>query len=191
MQRPDEQKRQLILASARDLFARHAFHEVRLEDIASAAKVGKGTLYVYFDSKEALFLAMIVEAFDRLLDELRAIAAEKDVAAETTIDRIVRRLSAWTLRNPKMFELMRSNVDPAGSQALRRRRKALGELIHSVLREGKDRGEIDDPNPALTAQFIPAMARSGVVWSTRTITADELADHIMLMLRPRFRKGRR
>jgi len=58
MQRPDEKKRQLIANTAAKLFATRPFHKVKLDDVASAAGVGKGTLYIYFKSKEEpLFLA--------------------------------------------------------------------------------------------------------------------------------------
>ena len=45
MQRPHEEKRQPILATAAMMFARHPFHKVRLDDIAAETHVGKGTLY--------------------------------------------------------------------------------------------------------------------------------------------------
>lgn len=41
-----------ILDVAADLFANKPFHEVKLEDIAARARVGKGTLYLYWSSKE-------------------------------------------------------------------------------------------------------------------------------------------
>ena len=57
MQRPDEQKRQLIIDTAARFFATQPFHKVRLDDVAAAAQVGKGTLYIYFKSKEDLYVS--------------------------------------------------------------------------------------------------------------------------------------
>src|SRR4051812_30830480 len=71
MQRPDEKKRALITATAARLFATRPFHKVRLEDIAAEAKVGKGTVYIYFDDKEDLYFSIIYEGFARLVDGLR------------------------------------------------------------------------------------------------------------------------
>jgi AcrR family transcriptional regulator len=51
MQRLKEAKREAILETAAKLFAQRPFHEVRLEDVASAAHIGKGTVYIYFKSK--------------------------------------------------------------------------------------------------------------------------------------------
>src|SRR3954451_9617083 len=71
MQRPDEKKRALITATAAKLFASRPFHKVRLDDIAAEAKIGKGTLYIYFDSKEDLYFSLIYQGFAGLVDRLR------------------------------------------------------------------------------------------------------------------------
>src|SRR4051812_13319197 len=57
MQRPDEKKRAQIVATAARLFATRPYHKVRLEDIATDARIGKGTLYIYFDNKEDLYFS--------------------------------------------------------------------------------------------------------------------------------------
>ena len=53
-------KEQRILDTAADLFARQPFHKVLLSDVARVASVGKGTLYLYFKSKEDLYFAVPV-----------------------------------------------------------------------------------------------------------------------------------
>src|SRR5215207_5135970 len=70
MQRPDEKKRKQIVAAAVKLFAARPFHEVRLEDVAAAARVGKGTVYIYFDSKEELYASLVRESFAAVVDRL-------------------------------------------------------------------------------------------------------------------------
>jgi AcrR family transcriptional regulator len=52
--RPDE-----ILEAAFRVFGEHGFARAKLEDVAQAAGVSKGTLYLYFDSKETLFREMV------------------------------------------------------------------------------------------------------------------------------------
>lgn len=59
--RADNLKRRQILDGARDCFLASGFDAASMGQIARAAKVSKGTLYVYFDSKEALFKALIIE----------------------------------------------------------------------------------------------------------------------------------
>src|SRR5436190_14411460 len=70
--KPDPAKRAHILRAATSVFSTREFHAVPVEDVAIAAGVGKGTLYLYFPTKEQLFYATILEALDVLIVELRA-----------------------------------------------------------------------------------------------------------------------
>jgi AcrR family transcriptional regulator len=65
----DPSRGQLILDSAAQLFAKHHYHEVRMDDIAAQAGVAKGTLYRYFADKEDLYLALTVDGMQRLFVE--------------------------------------------------------------------------------------------------------------------------
>lgn len=64
-----------LTAAALELFVEKGFAVTRLEDVAALAGVSKGTLYLYFDSKEALFKAVIQEGIVPVLAEGEAIAA--------------------------------------------------------------------------------------------------------------------
>lgn len=57
--RKKEAKRAAIIAAAQAEFIAHGFAEARLARVAARAGVAKGTLYLYFDSKEALFDAVL------------------------------------------------------------------------------------------------------------------------------------
>src|SRR2546425_849110 len=59
--------RQRILDAAARLFAARRFHEVRMDDVASEAGVGKGALYRYFRDKEDLYAALVTTATKQLL----------------------------------------------------------------------------------------------------------------------------
>ena len=53
--------RDAILSAAEVVFARRDYHEVQMDDVVEASGVGKGTLYRYFPSKQALYFAVIFE----------------------------------------------------------------------------------------------------------------------------------
>ena len=55
----DSAKRRQIVEGARAIFLAHGFDAASMNDIARAAGVSKGTLYVYFENKEQLFEAMV------------------------------------------------------------------------------------------------------------------------------------
>ncbi|MCB4359797.1 TetR/AcrR family transcriptional regulator [Quatrionicoccus australiensis] len=64
-----------LTAAALELFVEKGFAATRLEDVAARAGVSKGTLYLYFDSKEALFKAVIQEGIIPVMLENEEIAA--------------------------------------------------------------------------------------------------------------------
>jgi AcrR family transcriptional regulator len=57
----DSAKRRQIVEGARAIFLAHGFDGASMNDIARAAGVSKGTLYVYFDNKEQLFEAIVAQ----------------------------------------------------------------------------------------------------------------------------------
>ena len=81
----DPEKRDRILASARETFLEEGYEGARMTRIASGAGVAVGTLYLYFDSKEALARALTDDLFDRVfaaIDEtLPRISGPEDVAS--------------------------------------------------------------------------------------------------------------
>ena len=62
----DDNKREKILLAAQELFSEKGFHETTVEEIARQANVAKGTVYIYFDSKEQLFKEVIKSGFKEL-----------------------------------------------------------------------------------------------------------------------------
>src|SRR5918993_3375802 len=61
-----ENRRACILQAARCVFARQGYADTVVEDIAGQAGIGKGTLYLYFRSKEDIFLAALSQDARRL-----------------------------------------------------------------------------------------------------------------------------
>ncbi|MAC26528.1 MAG: hypothetical protein CMN31_11900 [Sandaracinus sp.] len=63
-----ESRRKAILQAARRAFAEKGYHHTHVADIIAGAGIARGTFYLYFESKNAIFL----ELLDQLLDELQA-----------------------------------------------------------------------------------------------------------------------
>ncbi|HHZ02882.1 MAG TPA: TetR/AcrR family transcriptional regulator [Tissierellia bacterium] len=72
------QKRKDILKSARTLFKDKGFHNTKMEDIAIAAGVGKGTLYEYFENKQDIFDEACIEYVDLIIENIRNISNMKN-----------------------------------------------------------------------------------------------------------------
>ncbi|MGC8781632.1 MAG: TetR/AcrR family transcriptional regulator [Anaerolineae bacterium] len=65
-------RRQAILAAARAVFAQGGFHRATVEAIAQRAEVGKGTVYLYFENKEAILAELVLQALAELTARLQA-----------------------------------------------------------------------------------------------------------------------
>lgn len=63
-----EFRRAEILAAAQKVFASKGYDATRMEEIAKAARLAKGTLYRYFRSKDAVYTATVEEALDKLAE---------------------------------------------------------------------------------------------------------------------------
>lgn len=79
-----EARRSLILAAAKEVFARAGYHDTTIGHVAKAAGISYGSVYWYFDSKEALFVALM----DHQEASLRAhiAATVDDLDPETAAD---------------------------------------------------------------------------------------------------------
>jgi len=73
---PESAKRRQILEGARQVFLARGFDGASMGEIAKAAGVSKGTLYVYFDSKESLFSALTLEEKQGLAEVLFKLDAD-------------------------------------------------------------------------------------------------------------------
>lgn len=83
--RPDE-----ILDAATTLFGEQGFARTRLEDVAKRAGVSKGTLYLYFDSKESLFKAMVRRKVVSVVEAAERRYAEHTGSAREALTDLVR-----------------------------------------------------------------------------------------------------
>ena len=72
----DPEKRNQIMAGARQVFLEHGFDAASMGDIARAAGVSKGTLYVYFQNKEDLFAALVTSECSETAERLFVLDAD-------------------------------------------------------------------------------------------------------------------
>lgn len=74
-------KRARILDAAVRVFAQNGFHATRVSDVAKAAGVADGTIYLYFDSKEAVLVSLFEDRVEKLLAFMRSELPKKPTAA--------------------------------------------------------------------------------------------------------------
>src|SRR5438552_6956077 len=79
-----------IVTAALEVFVERGFAAARLEEVARRAGVTKGTLYLYFKSKEALFKAVVRETIVPVIAQGEALAQSFPGTARELVERLVR-----------------------------------------------------------------------------------------------------
>jgi len=112
-------RREEILAAARRVFAKRGFGGTTIADIADEAGIALGTIYLYFPSKQEVFVALN-EEFNQLI-----IAAMTDVPAPVSLEETTRRRVDNVFRtceaNRDLVRLVVLNSDPDSAAAKRMR----------------------------------------------------------------------
>ena len=98
-------RREQILAKATQHFAAHGYHATDMQRLADELQLGKGTVYRYFASKEALFLAAVDRVMMLLLDHTEAArTSSNDTLA--AIERVISAYLAFFDARPEFVELL-------------------------------------------------------------------------------------
>ncbi len=179
MQKLDPNKRSEILKAAERLFAAKPFHEVKLDEVAAKAHIGKGTIYIYFKSKEDLYVSLIRDGMSSLIVRLQEQLGRKRRTSEEELRLIVAGLVQFAAARPNMYHLLRTVLPKPCEGQMSLLRRQLVALIRDVIRRGIARREMQDPQPELTGQFILASVRGGMLFGPEKLTADELIEHTM------------
>jgi AcrR family transcriptional regulator len=128
---PDERRRAelRLLAAAREHFTRYGYRSASVERIARAARLGKGTVYLFARSKSALFRRVAEEAEEELRAELRR-AVDRHFASPRERVEVFLRTQVRALEEHPLLRLL---LNPAEADALLRDlpEGALEELARS------------------------------------------------------------
>jgi AcrR family transcriptional regulator len=158
-----------IVQAALEVFAERGFAAAKLDEIAAKAGISKGALYLYFETKEDIFRAVVREAVapnldvvEAVLDQtttpfpdlLRMVFVRISLMIETTRLGAVAKLVIGESRN--FPELARVWHDEVVSRAL--------AALSGALDRAQGRGEIRPGNPRLQAFSIMGPILMGVLW---------------------------
>ena len=89
-----EARRATILTSALEVFAEHGYHQTSVTDLVKAAGVARGTFYLYFESKDAIFIELLEGLVQRVRSGIVGVRPEAsapplEVQLQQTIARLL------------------------------------------------------------------------------------------------------
>ena len=169
-----------MLEAASHLFSTQRFHEVRMEDIAAEAEVGKGTLYRYFNDKEELYLALVARASRQMVQRLTEAVAGV-MGARARLANFVSAVVEFFDEQPHLGDLIQRAelLRTAGSEfPWQEARDESLRLLLEIFHSGKDQGEFVIREPELAARLFQGALRSVVIFGVHPRPAD-LAERIV------------
>jgi len=158
-----EPTREAILDAAEKLFGRFGYRKTTVQEIAEEARIGKGTVYLHFESKESVALSTIDRLIQRVVDRLEEITAGEEPADERIramlIERVMIRFDGVQDYSSRLDELL-SQI--RNDLLLRRRYYFQTEavILSRVLKQGRASGEIETESPIATARAMIAATNS-------------------------------
>jgi TetR/AcrR family transcriptional regulator len=138
-----QERRQLILAAAKELFAQLPYHEINLTQVAEKAGVVKGTLYLYFKTREDLFLELMGQELEAWFDEINTLLTTRpDGEAPLTGNDFAKILSGSFRRHAEAIRLiaisqsiLEQNIDYATALYFKKRLLERIEQTGSLMEE--------------------------------------------------------
>ena len=141
---------QQIIKVAAQEFARVGFESVRMETIADKAGIGKGTIYLYFASKQKLFSEMLKEIATEQLAELRKALAEvsTDSGLKAVLGALIGTFNRLGIEQPDNFRIFISSlygVNRQFKEEAAHYRHAFLLLIENLLADFKTLNQLKGP----------------------------------------------
>lgn len=143
-----DNRRKIILSSARSLFFKKGFNKVTVDEIAKSSELGKGSIYLYFNSKEEIYAQILLNDIDNF-NRLISILFDKERSASELLTEFSRIYIDFFLNEGELFRiLMTYMLQPAkmnlteklNSQILNANARSI-DAIGKILQVGVDSKE--------------------------------------------------
>jgi AcrR family transcriptional regulator len=176
--RRKEARPQELLEAALDVFAEKGFNAARVEEIAERAGVSKGTVYLYFDTKEAVFRSLVRENLRARITPLRESVLHFEGPSRELIALVLSTI-ANVIVNSKLAALPKIIIAESGNfpqlaEFYRREVIDVGlGVLRSIVERGIARGEFRAIDPDHAARLCIAPMLLAMVWKVSFAQFDQ------------------
>ena len=126
-----EIKRQKILDSAIKILNQKEYYKCPIDEIAKNAGVAKGTVYLYFRSKEELYFSIFYQMVDRV-KEIAEDVRKNNLSASRQLYLVLERTSNFIDAHRNIFLAIRQQMEPCEKKSHQEFFKKIGELIKAI-----------------------------------------------------------
>ncbi len=174
------ERRQQILGAARGVFAKTGYHQATIDDIVEQAGVARGTFYLYFDDKRAVFSELIDRFSAKITMAIQRIVTDdpsRSVAVQAREN--IRAILGVCLAERTMTKILFTDalgIDPAFDRKLLAFYDEVVQLLTESLRDGQKLGIVKDGEPRVLS-YLTLGALKELLYQAVTLgLAEESAD---------------
>ena len=162
-----EERKHQILNAAEEVFSQKGLDDTRMDDIADQTGLSKGTLYLYFKSKDDLIIAIFDRMFQRELNQFDSLL-RTDLGAEELLARfteaMIREVKLMLRLVPLAYEFMAMAFRSKFIQeAFKRYLNRFAEVLVPMIQRGIDAGEFRPVDPLETALTLGAIVEGTIL----------------------------
>ncbi|NKN35479.1 TetR/AcrR family transcriptional regulator [Agrobacterium sp. a22-2] len=169
--RDPQERRAEILAAALNLFSERGFAATRIEDVAARAGIAKGTVYLHFPDKEALFTSLASGMASPILARMEVLAANDAMSSRAMVAGLYELVQTEILgterRHMLRLLLAEGQLFPVVTEFYHRNVMTVGlRILRAVLERAAKRGELRSAKVAAVPQVVFAPVLLSIIWST-------------------------
>lgn len=118
-----------IIHSAIELFAEKGFHETKVDEIASKSKVAKGTIYLYFKSKEEILEKSIQYITNKAIENYKV---DENVSFTENLKNIIHRNIEFVKNNISFYKVMFNNTYNIGRETIKNTKCNISSIVSEI-----------------------------------------------------------
>src|SRR5271154_149480 len=183
------ERRQQILNVARDVFAKRGYHAAKIDDIVAAAGVARGTFYLYFEDKRAIFEEIVDRTIARLgLSIVRVDPKDGTHSVGDQVRENIRRIVRILLEDRATTKILLSDalgVDATFDQKLLSFYDEMSSLLEQSLRDGQELSVVAGGDVRLMAWLTMGALKEAmfqIVQRGATFEEDSLVEGVLAFL---------
>lgn len=185
---PKEAKRELIFKAAVELFSTRGYHNATMSEIATAAGIGKGSIYEYFPSKLQLFQQMLIKGMETYYESFNT-EELKHKSIQEKLRIVLEGHIIFCRQHSQLTRLVfweAEGHDDEVKEWMLQMRKEKEARLQDLLNGGIASGELRDHDPYIMALTVSGVI--GAVWIPLALDewdvdaaylADKITDIIM------------
>lgn len=150
------ERHESIITEATNLFYEKSYHDVTMDEIAEASGVAKGTLYLYFPSKEKLYLEILESSFEAIESLLQKEIEKKDPAPKK-LKKALTIIFSFYLENKKVLKILgrdETHLIREHYELTERWRLNRIKLYENIIEKGIKEGSFRDQNIRISALIL-------------------------------------